>query len=130
MRTQVLDYIKGLSLGSFTVVDDIPYDDAGAPLYLKNVKRIYVEPLQVETSPVIQALNGFSLSNEINIIRVYFAADAKQVPANYDDLVQLLKKAKNISTIQGAYTRECDISVDYVNDLIATTVELRYVQLT
>ena len=130
MRTQVLNYLKGLSLGSFIVVDEFPYDDAGAPLYLKNVKRIYVEPLQVETTPVVQALNGFSLSNETNIIRIYFAADAKQVPANYDSLVLSMKAAKDITTIEGAYTRECDISVEYVNDLVVTTVELRYVKLT
>ena len=130
MRTQVLNYLKGLSLGSFIVVDELPYDDAGAPLYIKNVKRIYVEPLQVETTPVVQALNGFSLSNETNIIRIYFAADAKQVPANYDSLVLSMKAAKDITTIEGAYTRECDISVEYVNDLVVTTVELRYVKLT
>jgi|MEHZ01.3.fsa_nt_MEHZ010760171.1_2 hypothetical protein len=130
MRELVQDYIRGLSLGSFTLVNDLPYDDAGIPLYIKNVKRIYVEPLQVETTPVIQTLGGFSLSNETNIIRVYFTADAKQVPANYDALVSLLKAAKDITTIVGAYTRECDVTTEFVSDLVVTTLELRYVQLT
>jgi hypothetical protein len=130
MRELVQDYIRGLSLGSFTLVNDLPYDDAGIPLYIKNVKRIYVEPLQVETTPVIQTLGGFSLSNETNIIRVYFTADAKQVPANYDALVSLLKAAKDITTIVGAYTRECDVTTEFVSDLVVTTLELRYGQLT
>ncbi len=130
MRELVQDYIRGLSLGSFTLVNDLPYDDAGIPLYIKNVKRIYVEPLQVETTPVIQTLGGFSLSNETNIIRVYFTADAKQVTANYDAVVSLLKAAKDITTIVGAYTRECDVTTEFVSDLVVTTLELRYVQLT
>jgi hypothetical protein len=79
---------------------------------------------------VIQTLGGFSLSNETNIIRVYFTADAKQVPANYDALVSLLKAAKDITTIVGAYTRECDVTTEFVSDLVVTTLELRYVQLT
>jgi len=130
MRQQVLDYIQTLSLGSFSYTDAFPYDDSGEPLYTKNVKRIYVEPLQVETTPIVQTLQGFALSNETNIVRVYFATDAKQVPANYDSVVQLLKAAKDITTVEGGYTRECDISTEFVNDLVVTTVELRYVQLT
>jgi len=130
MRTQVLDYIKGLSLGAYSYTDAFPYDDSGEPLYIKNVKRIYVDPLQVETTPAVQTLQGFSISNETNIVRIYFASDAKQVPANYDSVVQLLKAGKNINTVEGGYTRECDVSTEFVNDLLVTTVELRYVQLT
>ncbi len=130
MRTQVLDYIKGLSLGGYSYTDAFPYDDSGEPLYIKNVKRIYVDPLQVETTPAVQTLQGFSISNETNIVSIYFASDAKQVPANYDSVVQLLKAGKNINTIEGGFTRECDVSTEYVNDLLVTTVELRYVQLT
>lgn len=130
MRQEVLDYINGLALGSFTVSSDVPYDDSGAPLYIKNVKKIYVDNEQVTVEPLVTALDGPVIDNEVTSVSIYFSADAKQLPANYDTLVSDLKKAKNITTVAGVHRRELDVSTEYQGDLIVNTLELRFNKVT
>ena len=126
MRQEVLDYISGLSLGSFTTTSDLPYDASGNPLYLSNVKKIYVDAEQVATEPLVTALDGPVIDNEVTSVSIYFSADAKQLPANYDTLVSDLKKAKNITTVSGVHRREMDATSEYQGDLIVNTLEVRF----
>ena len=126
MRQEVLNYINGLSLGTFTVSSDLPYDASGSALYLQNVKKIYVDAEQVTTEPLVTALNGPVIDNEVTSVSIYFSADAKQLPANYDTLVSDLKKAKNITTVSGLHRRESDYSSDFQGDLIVNTLEIRF----
>ena len=43
MRTEIIDYLGTLNLGTYKVASELPFDDNGQPLYIKNVKRIYVD---------------------------------------------------------------------------------------
>lgn len=130
MRQEVLDYINGLSLGSFTTTSDLPYDASGNPLYLTNVKKIYVDSEQVSTEPLVTALDGPVIDNEVTSVTIYFSADAKQLPANYDTLVTDLKNAKNITTVSGVHRRELDLSSEFQGDLIVKTLEIRFNTVT
>ena len=94
MREDILSYIKTLSLGSFTVSDELPRDDSGMALYLKNPKKLYVDIGQVEATPLIQTLSGFDVHTESTTVSVYFTADAKTLPANYSSLTQSLTAGK------------------------------------
>jgi len=126
MRSQILNYINGLSLGTFTVSNDMPYDVSGNALYLTNPKKIYVDGEQVTTEPLVSALDGPIIDSEITSVSIYFSADAKQLPANYDTLVANLRKAKNITTIAGIHRRELDASTEYQGDLIVNSMEIRF----
>lgn len=126
MRQEVLNYINGLSLGTFTVSTDLPYDASGNALYLQNVKKIYVDAEQSITEPLVTALDGPVIDNEVTSVSIYFSADAKQLPANYDTLVSNLKKAKNITTVSGIHRRESDYASEYQGDLIVNSLEIRF----
>ena len=126
MRSRILNYINGLSLGTFTVSDDMPYDVSGNALYLSNPKKIYVDGEQVVTEPLVSALDGPIIDSEVTSVSIYFSADAKQLPANYDTLVADLRKAKNITTIAGIHRRELDASTEYQGDLIVNSMEIRF----
>jgi hypothetical protein len=129
MRQEVIDYCQTISLGGFTVSSEIPFDDSGTPLYLKNVKRIYVDLPQYVTDRFLTALDGLSISNELTTVRLYFSADAKSLPANYDALVSDLRLARNI-TLDGVYRREVDVSTDFEQDMLVTELELKFTKLT
>lgn len=130
MRTAVIDYIKTLDLGSFRIVSDAPYDENNQPLYLKNPKNIYVDFPQTSAEPFIQTLNGLNISNETTSVSVYLSTDAKLIPSNYESVVNQLKAAKNLTTIEGINRREVQVASEFENDLLVTTVELRYIKLT
>ena len=103
MREDILNYIKSLSLGTFTLSEDLPREEGGVMLYVKNPKRIYVDREQYTEEPLIQALNGFDIHSEATTVSIYFTADAKTLPANYEALVQNLRLGKNINTASGYF---------------------------
>jgi len=130
MRTEVLDYIEGLSLGTFTVTRDLPYDASGNALYLTNVKKIYVDEEQITSEPLVQGLDGLHINNQVQSVSIYFTADAKQLPANYDDLLSDLRGARDITSVSGVNRREIEESSDFQGDLIVKTLEIRFNTVT
>lgn len=130
MRTEIIDYVNSLALGGFTINQELPFEESGTPLYLKNLKRIYVDIGAYQSDPIIQALNGLTINNETTIIRLYFSCDAKQIPSNYESLVADLKEAKDITTIEGVNRRQCDVSTEINADILVTTLEYRFTKLS
>lgn len=129
MRTEILEYCQALNLGTVTVSTELPWTDNNVPLYLKNLKKIYVDIDNVEIEPFIQALNGLNITNEITSVRLYFACDAKVLLPNYDDIVTELKGVKNVTTITGVQRRECVITTSTENDVLVTELEYRFTKL-
>ena len=130
MRQSVIDYLQGLNLGSFTIASEVPWTETGTELYLKNLKKIYVDVDAFTTEPVITTFTGLNLNNETTVVRVYFANDAKQLPSNYDDVVASIKAAKDVEATAGYSRREVDVSTTYESDRLVTEIELRYIKLT
>lgn len=85
---------------------------------------------QTDTEPFIQTLSGLTIANQVTSVRVVFSIDAKQIPSNYDSLVEKLRQGKDITTIQGVNRRECSVSTEYVNDLLVTELEYRFTKLS
>ena len=101
MRQDIIDFIGTLNLGSFVLSSELPWSESNTPLYFKNLKRIYVDVDQFTNQPVITALNGFTINNEVTLVRLYFATDAKQLPPNYDEVVDQLRSAKDVASTEG-----------------------------
>lgn len=129
MRTEVLEYVQSLNLGTVTVSTELPWTDNDVPLYIKNLKKVYVDTSTVTAEPFLQALDGFSVSNEITSVRLYFACDAKVLLPNYDDIITDLKAGRNITTIDGVQRREVDVSTSVENDVLITELEYRFTKL-
>lgn len=129
MRTEVLDYIRTVDLGGFSVTETLPWSESGTPLYIKNVKTIYVDAVQYTTEPFLSTLNSLSLQNEVQTVRVFFASDAKTLLPNYNDLITELRLVNNIVTVPGVHQRQVDISTTMQNDLLITELEYRFTKL-
>lgn len=129
MRQQILDYINSLSLGSYSVSNELPWSSSGTPLYLNNVKKIYVDRTQSTNDPLFGTLDGLTFNSEITSVKVYFASDAKLLPANYDTVVSTIKLGKDITTVTGFNRRECDVITSFENDLLVTEFEFRFTKL-
>ena len=131
MRQDIIDFINTLGLGSFVLTQELPWNESGAPLYLKNPKRIYVDVTRYNTEPLIQTLVGININTDISTVGLYFSADAKQLPANYDTVVSELRQAKDITlSTQGNFRRECDVTTEFQNDLLVTQLEYRFTKLS
>lgn len=129
MRQTILDILKALSLGTFSVSDELPWSSSGVPLYVKNFKKIYVDQPQIITEEVIATLDGISINNEITTVRVYFTTDAKLLPNNYDTLVSAIRTEKDNSDFAGYTKRECDITTSFEADAMVTQFEFRFTKI-
>lgn len=130
MREQILDYLNTLNLGSILISQELPWDDNGVELYLKNPKRIYVDITRYSVEPLITTLDGLSIDTDVSTVGLYFSNDAKQLPANYDTVVSELRTAKDIALTDGTYRRTCDVSTDFNNDMLVTQLEYRFTKLS
>lgn len=130
MRTELIDYINTLALGSFTLSQELPWEESGTALFLKNPKKIYVNVEQYENEPFIQTLSAVNINNETAVVDIIFSCDAKQLPANYSDLVADIKAGKDITTVLGVNRRQVNVETEIVNDLLVTTVGIRFTKLS
>jgi hypothetical protein len=130
MRQEVLDYINSLALGGYLLSEESPWRDNTIPLYIKNLKKIYVDNIEYLSEPLIATLGTLSINQQTQSTRIYFANDAKTVPSNYDTLVQDLIAAKNIDLADGTNRREADVRVSYENDVMVTEIEIRFTKLS
>lgn len=129
MRAQVIDKIKGLALNGVSLTSELPYDESGNALYLKNPKTLYVNSTQFESVPVIQTLNGLNISNTTTSVTVYLAVDAKNPQAQLDTIIDSLRGIKDTIVLDGAHTRDCTVSTSYQNDILIVTVDYRLIRI-
>lgn len=129
MRDQVLAYLDGLDLGTFAMSQELPFDNAGTALYLKNPKRVYVNVDQNATEVFLGLMGQNSIDMDVVSVIVYFANDAKNLPADYSDTVNAVVGAKSLYATNGFFKRDYLTSTEYDNDLMVTTIELRFYKL-
>ena len=129
MRAEVLDYLQALNLGQFTVSTELPWTDGGQPLYIKNLRKVYVDQDTVEIEPAIIALNGLNIQQQVTTVRVFMANDAKVQPPNYGAVVDAIKGVRNLTTVTGIQRRECDITTSVDADRQITEFEFRYTKI-
>lgn len=130
MRQEVLDYINSLALGGYLLSEESPWRDNTVPLYIKNLKKIYVDNTEYLSEPLIATLGSVSINQLTRSTRIYFANDAKTVPSNYDALVQDLILAKDIDIADGTNRREADVRISYENDVMVTELEIRFTNIS
>lgn len=130
MRQEIIDYINTLALGGFLLTTEYPFEESGTPLYLKNLKKIYVGVKERSDEPLIAALNGLTINTDLSIIRIYFSCDAKQLPSNYEALVDDLVLAKDITSIDGIYRRQSVVTTNIQSDILVTEIEVRFTKIS
>lgn len=130
MRTEILDYLKGLKLTNFNVSEELPYSTSGIAIYMKNLKRIYVDLEQVTNEPFIQLFGDYNVNSEVHSVRLYFTTDAKQLPSDYNSVVSDIRLGKNVTTTEAYFRRDVTSSTTFDNDIMITEFEFRFTKLT
>lgn len=126
MRSQLLTYLT-TATSSLTVktVSELPWNTAGEPLYLKNMKKFYLDEEQIEQSVMFATLPG---SNDVmtNLVRVrgFFAVDAKNQPSGLSTAITTILGAKERTGLAN-FGVESDYTTEIQDDVIIYTVEYR-----
>lgn len=129
MRDLILAYITANAVTGFTVSSELPWDKDGAPLYLANAKRIYVDLAQTTQDPLIDTLDATGVSQETTTVTAYVVTDAKQLPTGYETLVSTLRAGRLASTIAGYTQRATNVSTSFEADRLITEFEFNFTKL-
>jgi hypothetical protein len=129
MRELILAWLQDNAVTGYTVTAELPWDSSGQPLYLNNMKRIYVDQPQTGQEPLIDVLNGPGVVNETTTVSIYLATDAKKLPANYDAVVDMIKSTRLDPAILGVTQRATQVSTEFDADVLVTQFDINFRKL-
>jgi hypothetical protein len=129
MRDEILNYLRSQNLGVITVTQELPWSENGQELYLKNLKKVYVDRDNVEVVPLVATLDAVKISTEVTTVSVYLGCDAKVLPPNLDQAIAVMRLAKDITTIDGVNRRDCDVTTSFEGDVLLTQLDFRFTKL-
>lgn len=126
MRDTIVDYIKGLNLGTFSFSEEYPRSESNQPLYIKNQKMLYADTENYNEEALVQTLNNLQIMQQTTSVTVYFSVDGKRVPNNYVGLVNLLRAGRDLGDTLGYHISTAEVETDYVQDLLVTEITYNF----
>lgn len=128
MREEFIELLKKLDIVSYKVSEELPFSNSGIPMYLKNVKYIYVDNEINTIETLIPIMTGMNVENSVDTIRIYLSNDAKKLPPDYSTAISLIRNIKE-SITGNYYKRDVVTETNYENDVITTTFEFKFYKL-
>lgn len=130
MRNQVLTAIRSASLQAVNISSELPFTDSGTSVYTRNPKTLYVGETNSTTEPLLETLDGTSISNTTTSVTVYFTTDAKNVQPWYETNIDTLKGLLPDIDMPGSTARDVQLTTEFEGDLLLTEIEYRITKLT
>ena len=124
MRDTILTEITNDVVTGFSVSDQLPFTQNGTPLYQQNFKKVYVDQPQTEQEPLLDTLDGVSIVNETTTVDAYVTTDAKQLPSNYETMVNAFRNLR--LNITGYNQRVTDIRTTFEGDSMVTQATFKF----
>lgn len=129
MRTQLLAYLTTNLTGTIKPSQELPWEEGGNPLYLKNQRRVYLDEPYVEQDELVATLDDTDINQNITHVRGYLSVDAKNRNADLDSALATLANAKSITTISDAFRREFDYTSSIQDDRVVYELDYRFYAL-
>jgi len=131
MRTELLTAINQAisTLTQFAVSQELPWEQNGAPLYRKNMKKIYVGPDVLTQSALIPTLDHDNILQDTTVNQVFLSVDAKNNPTQLPQAITAILSARDRTGIVNFVT-EADYTNDTTEDVLTYTFEFRLNSIT
>lgn len=126
MRTELLAYLTTNLTGTIKTSQELPFEDSGAPLYTKNMRRVYLAEPEIEQDELVPTLDDTDINQNITTVRGYLTMDAKNRNADLTTALNTLANAKSVATITNAFRKEFDYTTTIDADRITYEFEYRF----
>jgi hypothetical protein len=127
MRAELLTALTtGLANTGIGVSSELPWTSGNEPLYLKNMKRLYLGSEQRVDEDLIPILNGNNVKRRQLIVRGYLAIDAKNQPAGINNALDAIKLARDATVFGQSYERFVEYTTEITGDVTIYTVEYKF----
>jgi hypothetical protein len=128
MRALLLSYLSANLTGAIKTSSELPWAEGNNPLYLKNMKRVYIDEPNVTQEPLALTLDALMVVDQtVTTVQGFLAIDAKNRNADLDTALATLASAKNIAT--SSFRKEFAYSTAINGDVIVYTVEYTFYTL-
>lgn len=129
MRTALLTYLTANLTGTIKTSQEQPFDQGGAAIYLKNLRRVYLQEPFTELDQLIPVLDDTDVMQKITYVRGFLAVDAKNRNTDLDAALAVLANARMGANIQNSFRKEFDYTTTIDNDLLIYEFEYRFYTL-
>ena len=131
MRAELLTALTSATstLTQFAVVQELPWEQNGTPLFRKNMKKIYVDRDRNEESTLFAVFNGPDVYEDVLICDVYLAVDAKNPPSQLDSVITKILGCKLTTNVIN-FGSEADYTLDKDEDVLIYNFEFRMNTIT
>ena len=126
IRSELLTQIT-TNLAAFPnirVKTELPWNTSGNPLYIQNMKMVYVDEEQIDVEQLYRTLDQNNVNTTVTTVNAYLAVDAKNQLADINTVVANILSARNVvsSTLDSASDYETEIE----DDVITYTFEYNF----
>ena len=131
MRTQLLSAIATAisTLTQFAVSQELPWEQNGQPLYLKNKRKIYVDSDEITQSSLIPTLDHSNILQNDIVCRAFVAVDAKNTPTQTDQMITNVLACRDRTGIVN-FISESDYTQERSEDVLTYTFQFRLNTIT
>jgi len=129
MRTQLLVYLTNNLTGTIKTSQELPFSQSGQSLYLKNMRRVYVDEPYTEQGSLFNTLDELDINQTVTRIRAYLATDAKNRNADLDQAMTTMSNALKQADITNSFRKEFDYTTTIDEDRVIYEFEYRYYTL-
>ena len=129
MRTELLDYLTANLTGTIKVSQEQPFDQGGQALYLKNMRRVYLQEEYTEQVQLVPVLNAADIMQKITYVKGFLATDAKNRNSDLDQALTVLTNARTGANIPSSFRKEYDFVTTIDNDVLLYEFEYRFYTL-
>jgi hypothetical protein len=128
MRTQLLAYLTANLTGSIKPSQELPFEQSGNSLYLKNLRRVYLNEPSTEQDQLIGTFDD-DINQQITTVQAFLAVDAKNRNADLDSALTTMSQALKQADITNSFRKEFDYTTTLDDDKIIYEFEYRYYEI-
>ena len=126
MRSTLLAQITtNLSGSSVAVSSELPFENSGSPLYIKNKKRFYLGEENISKVMLYKTLDGTQFDQTTTTILGYLCVDAKNPLTDIGTIISNLISAK--SSIANTVEADCSYDTEIEGDDLTYIFEYSFV---
>lgn len=125
VRSDLLTQLStNLAAHDIRLSQELPWETGENPLYLQNMKTVYVDEEQIEVEQLYRTLDQSNVNSTVTTVNAYLAVDAKNQLTDISTVVSNILLARN--TIGSTTDSSSDYETETEGDVITYTFEYNF----
>lgn len=128
MRDTLLTQItSNLSGSSVKVSSELPWNNGGEVLHVKNMKHFYLDAEEETREEFIKCLDKNDVEQTTTTLTGYLTVDAKNQPSDISSVVANVVSANSVIT--ASIDSSVDVTTDIEDDYVTYTFEFNFITI-